>query len=119
MKIAATVFALGMSLAAGAAHAEGPEPISIMDIPDLWMWASTTPILKHAPRQAVPSGFVPDPVSIRPYVRDAVRALGKSCDTVSNILVVPTDSESHVLQIVCTQGSYRLTMARKQEPVLE
>ncbi len=119
MKFARITFALATAFAASLTHAEGPEPITIMDIPDLWIWASTTPLLKSAPHQDTPVGFVPDPVTIRPYVRDAVRASGKSCDTVKEVLVVPSDAETHVLQIVCTQATYHLTLAHKRQPVLE
>ena len=119
MKILLSAAAAAMALAASVAHAEGPEPMTIMDVPDLWLWASVTPLLKGAPHQDVPPDFVPDPINIRLYVRDAVRASGKSCDAVKEILVVPSDSETHVLQIVCTQATYRLTMAHERQPVLE
>jgi len=40
------------------------------------------PLLKGTSHQNVLQDFVPDPGTIRPYVRDAVRASGKPSDTV-------------------------------------
>jgi hypothetical protein len=71
MEMIRTILVLAIAFAARLAHAEGPEPITILDMPDLCV-GGLTPAQGHlAPN--VLQDFVPDPGTIRPCARDAVQ----------------------------------------------
>ncbi len=94
------------ALYAAPANAQESEAVSIIDVPDLWIWSSMTLIMKGE-ATGVPGDFNPTPTTIVPVVQRALKASGKACDAVTAITVPNRDPR--IFDIVCDKGRYKVS----------
>lgn len=80
MEMIRTILVLAIAFAARSAHAEGPEPITILDMPGLHGGGLTPAQGNITPKRA--AGLRARPGAIRPDAHDGVRESDKPSDTV-------------------------------------
>ncbi|MGG6899044.1 hypothetical protein [Rhizobium sp. BR 315] len=100
------------ALCAAPVCAQESEAVSIIDVPDLWIWSSMT-LIMNGQTTGVPEDFNPTPTTIVPVVQRALKASGKACNAVTAITVPNRDPR--VFDIVCDNGRYKVSGAGKVE----